>query len=423
VAVDEKSVIGINYFFVGGVCMDALDIITDLDNVFPHFQAIFSADEHTVIGYEIFGRYQSSKEVISIGYFFEDPQIPEEYRLLVDNTVLIKALEEVVKLESDVLLFINRNAKVLLNDEEESFLNILLDFEKKGINLNRYVLEISGKLSQGDVDHLDHLLNYYRTYGVKIAMDKIGDENGQLDRIGQISPEIIKVDLKALKSTETSRSFQDVLFTLSVLARKIGATLLFENIEMVHQLQFAWKNGGRYYQGYYLQKPTEQLVRRDILKERLKLEIHDFIKYEKKKLISLMDMRDMIQQKVQHVLAKNKKWESYDDWLSIFCVEFSYMAFRLYVCDEDGFQKSANLFKQDDTWVSQKEYINKNWSWRPFFLENIIYMRKEHKGILSDLYSDIETGEQIRTFSYLLNDKDFLFIDISQDYLYEQLKF
>jgi EAL domain-containing protein (putative c-di-GMP-specific phosphodiesterase class I) len=403
--------------------MDALDILTDLDNVFPYFQAIFSADEHRIIGYEVFGRYRSESEVISIGYFFEDQQIPEEYRLLVDNTILKKALDQALSLDKDVLLFINRNATVLLNDEDESFLNILHVYEKLGINLNRYVLEISGGLNQGEVDRLDNLLNYYRTYGIKIAMDKIGDESGQLDRIGQLAPEIIKVDLKALRSTETSRSFQDVLFTLSMLARKIGATLLFENIEMVHQLQFAWRNGGRYYQGYYLQKPTEQFLDRSILKERLKKEIHEFIIYEKKKLTSLMDMRDALQLKIQNVLIKNKKLDSYDDWLTVLSKEFQEMAFRLYVCDGEGFQKSANIFKQNQNWILQKEYINKNWSWRPFFLENIIYMLKEQKGILSDLYSDIETGEQIRTFSYLLNEHDFLFVDISHDYLYEHLKF
>lgn len=403
--------------------MDALDILTDLENVFPYFQAIFSADEHRIIGYEIFGRYRSEAEVISIGYFFEDQQIPEEYRLMVDNTILKKALDQALSLDQDVLLFINRNASVLLNDEDESFLNLLLEYEKLGIQLNRYILEISGGLSQGEIDHLDHLLNYFRTYGIQIAMDKIGDDSGHLDRIGQLAPEIIKVDLKSLKSTENSRSFQDVLFTLSMLARKIGATLLFENIEMVHQLQFAWKNGGRYYQGYYLQQPKEQFIDRLILKDRLKNEIHEFITFEKKKLISLMDMRDVLQYKILTVLAKNKKLDSYDEWLFVFSQEFQEMAFRLYVCDEDGFQKSANIFKQANTWVLQKEYLNKNWSWRPFFLENIIFMRKEQKGILSDLYSDIETGEQIRTFSYPLNEKDFLFVDISHDYLYGQLKF
>jgi EAL domain-containing protein (putative c-di-GMP-specific phosphodiesterase class I) len=403
--------------------MDALDIISDLDNVFPYFQAIFSADEHKVIGYEIFGRYRGEAEIISIGHFFEDKQIPEEYRILVDNTVLKKALDQALHIEDDLLLFINRNSELLLHDEEDSFLSILQEYEELGIRLDRYILEISGALNQSEVDHIDHLLNYYRTYGIKIAMDKIGDESGQLDRIGQLAPEIIKVDLKALRSTETSRSFQDVLFTLSLLARKIGATLLFENIEMVHQLQFAWKNGGRYYQGYYLQRPLEHFIDMFLLKERLRNEIHEFITFEKKKLLSLMEFRDFLQTKVQGLLAKNKRLDSYDDWLGIFSREFHEMAFRLYVCDEEGFQKSPNIFKEKNAWIFQNQYINKNWSWRPFFLENIIYMRKEQKGILSDLYSDIETGEQIRTFSYLINEKDFLFIDISSEYLYENFKF
>jgi EAL domain-containing protein (putative c-di-GMP-specific phosphodiesterase class I) len=403
--------------------MDALDILTDLENVFPYFQAIFSADELRIIGYEVFGRYKNEEEIISIGYFFDDKQIPEEYRLLVDNTVLKKALKLALQLDSDVLLFINRNADILLHDEEESFLTILKEYEALGISLNRYVLEISGSIGVDEADHLEHLFNYYRTFGMKIAMDKIGDESGQLDRIGQLSPEIIKVNVRALRSTENSRSFIDVLFTLSMLARKIGATLLFENIEMVHQLQFAWKNGGRYYQGYYLQKPKEYFVDRSTLREHLKKEIHEFVVYEKKNLLSLMALRDSLQQRVQLILNKHKKWDSYEDCLTILSNELDELAFRLYICDEDGFQKSANIMKQNNKWILQKEYINKNWSWRPFFLENIIYMRKEQKGILSDLYSDIETGEQIRTFSYILNEKDFIFVDISHDYLYDQLKF
>jgi hypothetical protein len=136
-----------------------------------------------------------------------------------------------------------------------------------------------------------------------------------------------------------------------------------------------------------------------------------------------MEMRDMLQTKLQLVLAKIKKLDTYEEWLKVLSYEFQDVAFRLYVCDEDGFQKSSNILRRNQSWILQTEYINKNWSWRPFFLENIIYMRMEQKGILSDLYSDIETGELIRTFSYLLNDKDFLFIDISHDYLYEHLKF
>ncbi|GAE47674.1 hypothetical protein JCM21738_4681 [Mesobacillus boroniphilus JCM 21738] len=44
-------------------------------------------------------------------------------------------------------------------------------------------------------------------------------------------------------------------------------------------------------------------------------------------------------------------------------------------------------------------------------------MRTGKKGILSDRYSDIETGEVIRTFSLPLNGTEFLFVDLSATFL------
>ena len=95
------------------------------------------------------------------------------------------------------------------------------------------------------------------------------------------------------------------------------------------------------------------------------------------------------------------------------------ICFRLYICDEEGYQTSPNILQKEGEWEVHPEYLNKNWSWRPYFLENIIRMRHEKKGILSDLYSDIETGETIRTFSYPLNNKEYIFLDLSYSYLYE----
>ena len=46
-------------------------------------------------------------------------------------------------------------------------------------------------------------------------------------------------------------------------------------------------------------------------------------------------------------------------------------------------------------------------------------MRNEKRGILSDLYTDIETVETIRTFSYPINNKEYVFLDLSYSYLYE----
>lgn len=398
--------------------MDALDILTDLENVFPYFQPIFSADEHRVIGYEILGRYRGEAGVVSLGPFFLDESIPEEFRLEVDYEVLKKALEKALELDKDILLFVNRDADLLMHDHGEQLLNILLEFEKKGISMNRIVLEITERNYKGEIDHLDHLLNYYRTYGVKIAIDKLGNESSHLDRIGQLEPDILKVDLISMRSTASAYNINDILYSLSMLARKIGASLLFENIEMVYQLQYAWKNGGRFYQGFYLQKPGEDFTERDVLKEKLKNECHQFIVHEKKKLEALYRVTEEFNVKLQD-FNKSRKPSDYEECLRNLADLLQKAAFRLYICDEDGFQKSPNIFSIDGRWVLQKEYLNKNWSWRPYFLENIMKMRIGKRGILSDLYTDIETGETIRTFSFPLNSDDYLFVDLSYSYLYE----
>jgi EAL domain-containing protein (putative c-di-GMP-specific phosphodiesterase class I) len=396
--------------------MDALDILTDLENVIPFFQPIFSADEHRVIGYEVLGRYISDGQPISLGSFFGDDQIPDEYKFEVDQVLLVKALEKALDLEPDVSLFFNRTADLLMYGHGEPFLNELLAFEKKGLFMGRIVLEISEQSYDGDLDQFDHLLQYYRTYGIKIAIAKIDSDSNYFDRIGELEPDIIKINLQALK-TASAGSFHDVLFSMSMLARKIGAALLFENIEMEHQLQFAWRNGGRYYQGFYLKRPSGEFIPVNLLKDRLKEKFHDFITYEKKKLESIYTTAELFHSKVQEIVLKSKK--NYQDLFEVLIKEMDQIAFRMYVCDEDGFQKSPNIFKGKDGWSVQEEYIQKNWSWRPYFLENIIKMRNERKGILSDLYSDIETGDTIRTFSYPINTNEFLFIDLSFHYLFE----
>lgn len=100
------------------------------------------------------------------------------------------------------------------------------------------------------------------------------------------------------------------------------------------------------------------------------------------------------------------------------CTEY---AFRVYITNDEGIQQSSNAEKiEDGNWVLRPEGKQKNWSWRPYFFEGIIRMNVEKKGILSDLYTDIDRNEPIRTYSIPLQNNLYLFIDIPYHYLFEK---
>ncbi|MGM9923282.1 MAG: EAL-associated domain-containing protein [Bacillus sp. (in: firmicutes)] len=396
--------------------MDAMEVLTNLEHLQPFFQPIFSADDHVVVGYEILGRYVNDSVVESLGPFFQDESVPEEYRVEVDNHILKLALAKMKDFDDEYLIFINRDPNLLMIDHGEGFLEIVKEFISED-KMSCIVIELSEKKFNGDMESLHHLLTYYKTYGIKIAIDHLGADS-HLDRISKLSPQILKVNLEQLKY-QAWDTHEDVIASIGVLARKIGATLLFESIETVYQLQFAWRHSGRYYQGFYLAEPNVAFLDKEQLKERFKKECHSFILTEKRSLERKYDTKKKLREDICSIIQKTRVASQDADQLLALAKALESFSFRLYVCDEDGFQTSPNILKQNGKWLVQWEYQNKNWSWRPYFLKTIIKMRNDKKGELSDSYSDIETGQTTRTFSIPLNEHEYLFIDLSYDFLYE----
>lgn len=399
--------------------MDPLDVLTHKHNILPYFQPIFSADEHEVIGYEVLGRINMDGTIQSLGPFFQDESVPDEFFTEIDDHIQIQALEFFLnKGDPDLKVFLNRSANELMKDFGESLITLLLSFRDRGFPMKNIVIEIKEHEYTGSLSDLTNVLTYYRTYGIQVAVDNIGKGGSNLDRLHALSPDIFKIDLKELMGSDKMFSYQDVLHPLSLMARKIGATLLFEDIEVPYQLQYAWKHGGRYFQGYYLEKPQPHFIHKEYAKEILQTDIHRFIKHEKRKLYARYSISEHLNQQLRSLCSRIPSKE-YDEMVHYLAKGLTDVSFRLYICNEDGFQLSSNIIKNATEWTLQPEYKAKNWSWRPYFLENIVRMNYLEKGFLSDLYSDIETGETIRTFSFPINKSSYVFIDIPYEYLYE----
>ncbi|GLC88980.1 EAL domain-containing protein [Lysinibacillus piscis] len=396
--------------------MDAMEVLTNLDQIHGYFQPIFSADAHTVIGYEVSGRLQMGEQQIHLDDFLNNEDIPEEYRIDMEHKILHATLAQVSQIVSDVDIYIPSNPNLLMQDFGESHFTIIQHYIPEK-HLSRVVLVIAEHHFRGDVDRLHHALRYFTTFGVKVALQGVGAES-HLERIALLEPQILKVNIHELNYNSWSAQ-ADMISAIGSLAHKIGANLLFEGIETVYQLQFAWKNGGRFYQGPYLANTNQAFIEKDILKERFKEECQKFIVSEKKMLeaqyMELKKLREKLENKIQRVKPSS------DDLSNLLQLaqQLEDCSFRLYICNEDGFQLTPNIMRKDNRWELQPQAINKNWSWRPYFLQTIIKMRNDQSGEISELYRDIETGEITRTFSTAINEHEYLFIDLSYDYLYE----
>lgn len=398
--------------------MDPLYILENLQKVTPAFQPIISAVDHSISGYEVLGRFEESGELQSLGTFFHDPDVPDDFKAEVDRHLLCLAISMMLDSEMPGSLFINRNAKQLLINNGEDLLQTLKEFEKKGFPMDRIVLEITEHDFNEDFDVLSHLLRYYKTYGIQIAVDHVGAKSSNIDRIRQLRPHILKIDTGITRNNKTE-VFEDIIYSLALLARRIGAKLAYENIEDNHQLYFAWKNGGHYYQGFYLAKPQTLPLSTDSLVIDARDNIRGFVQREKTLVEGRYAFARLCEEKVKKMLPKWQGPEQADAFLEMLLALFEEESFRMYICQSDGEQVSSNLRKRGDQWEIEPLVKGANWSFRPSFLENIMHMKTWHRGMLSDTYSDIETGETVRTFSCPLSEEYFLYIDISYAFIFE----
>lgn len=396
--------------------MDAIEILTNLNQLEAYFQPIFSAEEHLVVAYELSGKFLSEDKLVSLNTIAYDEEVPEEYRIEIEYKILRLALSKLKDIPNDMAIYIPFNANLLMLDFGDGFFELIQEYIAEE-DLHRVVLVISEHNFTGEFDQLNNILRYFRTYGIKLAITQVGPES-HFDYITMLSPHILKLNIEQL-SYDSWTAQNDLIGSVGMLARKIGANILFEGINSEYQLQFAWKNGGRYYQGKYLADAKMELIEKDQLKNHFKDECQQFITIEKKLLEESYKEKKLLKASIEEIVNRLKPASSSKDQLLALAKELDAYSFRLYICDEDGFQLSPNIFKVEKQWSVQEEAMGKNWSWRPYFLKTIIQMRNDQSGVLSDLYSDIETGELTRTFSIPLSSAEYLFIDIAYDYLYE----
>jgi EAL domain-containing protein (putative c-di-GMP-specific phosphodiesterase class I) len=152
------------------------------------------------------------------------------------------------------LLFLNVHPKLLtsVNAHGKVFENILHNHSVPTHQVVIEVLESEVELDQ----KLQEAIGNYRDRGYRIAIDDFGSRNSNLDRLWELSPDYIKLDISIIRQAQANKKVRKVLPKLIQIVQELDAQAIIEGIENEIQLNIAIDSGARLLQGYQLGKPA-----------------------------------------------------------------------------------------------------------------------------------------------------------------------
>jgi len=226
----------------------------DIEILFQPIVDILSSD---IVGYEAFvrgPRDTSLEKPMALFACSLDAGVSMDLDRLCQRTALDRARH----MSCGKKLFLNALPASLL---DPAFRDHLLMDLPAGLSVSPadIVLEITDRNSIGDYEAFGHEVGELRTQGFLLAVDDVGTGSSSLQTIAEVRPDYIKVDGSLIRHVADNLVKQEMLRSLSQVARSIEARVVAEGIEEEEELRIVKECGIRYGQGYLFARPAREL--------------------------------------------------------------------------------------------------------------------------------------------------------------------
>lgn len=126
---------------------------------------------------------------------------------------------------------------------------------ESGLDADRIVFEVVETERIPDHDHLRGILAFYRERGFKVALDDVGSGYSGLALLGDINPDLIKIDRELVSKAVTSSYHRGICASLARLGQENGQLVLAEGVETEAEWEAMESLGVNLYQGYLFGRP------------------------------------------------------------------------------------------------------------------------------------------------------------------------
>ncbi|WP_071393672.1 EAL domain-containing protein [Bacillus tuaregi] len=125
------------------------------------------------------------------------------------------------------------------------------------VNPRQIIIEMTEQDSVDEKKGLIDNIKKLRTLGFRFALDDTGAGYSNLYSIGEILPEIIKIDRALIQNIHESSVNESMLRGILLVAREVGSRVVAEGIEKGEEISVLSRHEVDYAQGYYFARPTD----------------------------------------------------------------------------------------------------------------------------------------------------------------------
>ncbi len=226
-------------------------------NVQIVFQPVVDLNTLDPIGYEALTRGPKESEFASPLLLF---LLAGEFGLSfeLDSLCRQEAFRRARDLTKDTKIFVN-TLTMTIHDPEfrgKYLEDLLSDLEIKPENV---IFEINEKLAIDNYDIFRQAMKDYSDIGIVHASDDIGNGYSDLERIMELNPGFMKIDISLVRDIHKSYIKREIIKAMVSLSRGIGSQIIAEGIETKEEYLALKQLGVPYGQGYLFGRPSPTL--------------------------------------------------------------------------------------------------------------------------------------------------------------------
>jgi len=227
----------------------------DNDEFYIRIQPIVNLQDKKVIGGEVLARWINlSFDEVMPGTFIPLAHLMGIIKKF-DKHILMKTIEALDKKKLPKDFFINVN----FSAEEFGNFSFVTMLENLTIThpwlKNHLVIEITESTMMANIEQTSEYLSAIKEIGLKIAIDDFGTGFSSLAYLKHFAIDYLKIDISFVENIENSKKDKDIVSTIAMLARSIGAKTIIEGIERETQYDIIKELDLDYAQGFLFDKP------------------------------------------------------------------------------------------------------------------------------------------------------------------------